>query len=149
MTDQYDAAADFFVDGPLSDSLVLDLLSAGDLSEFVGAHALFLGRVRADVHDGRRVTLLEYESYRKMALPVFDRIISETVAEHNLTLLRVHHSLGRVSAGQLCFAVAAAAGHRGAAFAGCSAAVERIKTEVPIFAREFFEDGDHIWKRNS
>ncbi|TFH05715.1 MAG: molybdenum cofactor biosynthesis protein MoaE, partial [Spirochaetales bacterium] len=59
------------------------------------------------------------------------------------------HSLGRVPAGELCFAVAASAVRRKAAMEGCQSAVERIKAEVPIVARELLEDGNHVWKRNS
>jgi len=149
MNHQYDRAADVFFDGPLPDSLVADLVGIGDGSTEVGAQALFLGRVRADLHDGRPVTGLEYESYRAMALPVLERVLSETAAAHNLSALQVRHSLGQVSVGQLCFAVVAAASHRAAALDGCSVAVERIKKEVPIFAKEFLEGGDYVWKRNS
>ena len=149
MTNQYNAPADVFVDGPLSESLLSHLMSVGDGPGAVGAQSIFLGRVRADLHDGRRVAILEYESYREMALPVLNQILSERCEAHRLSWLRVCHSIGRVKAGQLCFAVVACATHRDAARDGCSAAVERIKTEVPIFAKEFFEDGSHIWKRNT
>jgi len=149
MNHQYDRAEDVFYDGPLPDSLVADLVGIGDRSTGVGAQALFLGRVREDLHDGRPVTGIEYDSYRAMALPVLDRILSETTETHRLSGLRVRHSLGQVSVGQPCFAVVADAHHRTAAFDGCSVAVERIKKEVPIFAKEFLQGGDYLWKRNS
>ena len=143
--------ADVFVDGPLPESLVMELLNTHGPSTAGGdgAQSVFLGRVRADEHDGRRVTELDYECYREMAAPVLQAILTEVVADHGLTTLRTRHSLGRVPAGALCFAVVAAAPHRVAAVEGCRAAVERIKSEVPIYARELLEGGGHIWKRNS
>lgn len=145
MAAPHDSGRTVFVEGALPDALVLDLL--GPLPD--GGQTTFLGRVRPDLHGERRVISLEYEAYREMAVPVLDRVLAEVADEYGLTNLRARHSLGRVAAGEICFAVVATAVHRVAAFAGCQAAVERIKEEVPIFAKEELDDGSHRWKRNT
>ena len=40
--------------------------------------------------------------------------------------------------------VAVASPHRKEAFAACAYAVDRIKTVVPVWKKEVFEDG-HVW----
>ena len=61
----------------------------------------------------------------------------------------MHHSLGRIPAGQLCFFVFASAPHRQAAREAVAWVVDRIKADLPIFGREVLSDSTHVWKRNS
>ena len=66
-----------------------------------------------------------------------------------MTCLHVHHSLGRIPAGQLCFFVFASAPHRLAAREAVAWVVDRIKADLPIFGKELLSDLGHTWKRNS
>lgn len=144
--------SEVFVDGPLSPEIISQLLvpsSGATETATEGAQSIFMGRVRSDIHDGKKVVELQYESYRAMAEPIFESILAETKEKFDLTALMALHSLGSVPAGELCFAVGAWGARRAGAIDGCRAAVERIKKEVPIYAKELLEDGTHKWKRNS
>jgi molybdopterin synthase catalytic subunit len=66
-----------------------------------------------------------------------------------MTCLHVHHSLGMVEAGQLCFLVFASAPHRVQAREAVAWVVDRIKSELPIFGKEILADGAHVWKTNT
>ena|ERR1700722_394503 len=108
-----------------------------------GAVVTFLGLVR-NHNVGRRVRYLEYEAYEPLALKTFDRIATETGDRWPGVGLALHHRIGRLEVGEASVAIAAAAAHRGDAFAACRYAIERIKQIAPIWKREFFEGGD-VW----
>ena len=42
--------------------------------------------------------------------------------------------------------IAVSSPHRAAAYEASRKALERLKTEVPIWKREHFEDGDAAWR---
>ena len=108
-----------------------------------GAVVVFSGIVRAR-NQGRRVLHLEYEAYEAMVVPVFARIAREVRERFGVERLRIHHRTGRVGIGEPSVLVAAAAPHRGSAFAAARHAMNEIKRIAPIWKREFFEGGD-VW----
>jgi molybdopterin synthase catalytic subunit len=54
------------------------------------------------------------------------------------------HRLGRLEIGETSVFIAVSAAHRAAAFAACRWAIDTLKRTVPIWKKEFFEDGA-IW----
>jgi molybdopterin synthase catalytic subunit len=108
-----------------------------------GAIATFVGVVR-DNNLNRRVTHLEYEAYEPMAVKALEQIRLEAAREWPETRLAVHHRVGRLVIGEASIVIAAASAHRGAAFAACRYAIERVKQIVPIWKHEFFEGGQ-VW----
>ena len=137
-----------FVQGEIEERTLLQFLELRDADASTGAQSVFMGRVRADEIGGQRVVALEYEAYREMAGKESTRVLAETREAYNLKSLAVCHSLGRVDSGRVCIVVVATAEHREPAIDGCREAVERIKQEVPIFAKELLADGTYAWKRN-
>jgi molybdopterin synthase catalytic subunit len=105
-----------------------------------GALCLFVGVVRNE-NGGRRVRHLEYEAYEEMALPLMQQIASEAAARWPVTDLRVVHRLGRLEIGEPSVAVAVASPHRAEAFAACRYVIDAVKAQVPIWKKEFYEDG--------
>jgi molybdopterin synthase catalytic subunit len=51
------------------------------------------------------------------------------------------HRVGSLQIGDTAVLVAASAPHRAEAFAACRAAIEALKSEVPIWKKEFSPDG--------
>jgi molybdopterin synthase catalytic subunit len=137
-----------FVDGALSPEVTERIVSGYREDHAVGAHAVFHGQVRADEIEGKLVTHLDYTAYRPMADEELQRVTEETVRRYDLIRADVRHSLGEVAAGEICMIVAVASAHRRAALDAVGALVERIKNEVPIFAREILADDSHVWKKN-
>jgi MoaE-MoaD fusion protein len=92
----------------------------------------------------RDVERLEYEAYREMAEERIAAIVVEAVERHGLEAAAAEHRVGTVPLGEASVAVAAAAAHRGEAFAGAREIIDRIKAEVPIWKKEI-EAGRERW----
>lgn len=138
-----------FVEGPISAAFIGDSIAKHQTKTDIGAHDIFLGQVRADVIEGKQVVAIEYSAYEEMADKAFFEIREEAFARHKLTCMHIYHSLGRVSAGEICLFVFVSAPHRQAAFEATREIVEAIKARVPIFGKEVFGDGEHVWKVNN
>lgn len=159
---------DIFVEGPIDPAFIATSIAKHATRMDIGAHEIFLGQVRADTveradgaanagatpgqarSDNAKVAAIEYTAYRDMALERMTAIREEAFAKWpSMTCLHVHHSLGTIPAGQLCFMVFASAPHRVAAREAVAWVVDRIKAELPIFGREVLSDSTHLWKTNS
>ncbi len=84
----------------------------------------------------RDIPVLEYEAYGEMALERIAAILEDCRARHGLTAAAAEHRIGPVPALEASIIIAVSAPHRGAAFAGASAALDRIKAEAPIWKVE-------------
>jgi molybdopterin synthase catalytic subunit len=140
---------DIFVDGPIDARSIGESIAKHSTKTSIGAHEIFLGQVRADVIDGRAVEAIEFTAYKEMAAPLMTQIRDEAFSRWPLTCLHVHHSLGRIGAGQLCFMVFASAAHRREAREAVAWVTDQVKERLPIFGKEIFAEGGHVWKKNS
>ncbi|WP_324289933.1 molybdopterin converting factor subunit 1 [Pyxidicoccus sp. MSG2] len=127
------------VDRPLRLEEVVEAVGG----EAFGGLVTFSGSVRNQTK-GRRVLRLEYEAYAPMAEKKLAEIGAEAAAQWPGTRLAIVHRVGTLVPGELAVVIAAAAPHRKEAFRGCEHAIERLKQDVPIWKKEFFEDGD-VW----
>lgn len=109
-----------------------------------GAIVTFLGVTR-NHHDGRRVQRLAYEAYEAMAQGKARAILEEVARAHDLGKILVRHRLGAVPIGEASIVVVVSAPHREAAFAAAKTVMDRIKREVPIFKKEFFDGEGSSW----
>lgn len=107
-----------------------------------GGVSLFVGVVR-DTNDGRAVTRLDYEAYATMAVAEMQRIADEIAAEIPGVRLAAAHRVGSLSVGDIAVVCAASAVHRGEAFRACRALIDRIKSRVPVWKREWGPDGPY------
>jgi molybdopterin synthase catalytic subunit len=89
----------------------------------------------------REVPSLEYEAYAEMAEPKLRAIAEEEAARHGLCAVAVQHRVGTVALSEPSVIVAASAAHRGEAFAGARAVIDRVKAEAPIWKVEVEADG--------
>jgi molybdopterin synthase catalytic subunit len=111
-----------------------------------GAIATFLGTSRSVSHDRNRVDrpvqTLWYEAYGPMALKKLREIADQAEWRFEVTAVAVVHRTGEVPVGEASVAIAVSAPHRAAAFDACRFVIDEIKTSVPIWKRERFEDGE-------
>jgi molybdopterin synthase catalytic subunit len=119
----------------------IDLASLQQTMPRDGALCLFVGVVRNE-NGGRSVLRLEYEAYEEMALPLMREIAAETHRRFPVTLVRLVHRLGTLEIGEPSVAVAVASPHRAEAFAACRFAIDTLKTQVPIWKKELYADGE-------
>ena len=108
-----------------------------------GGIVTFIGNVRG-INHGKSVSHLEYEAYGSMAIASMQQIATEIEAEMPGTQIAVEHRTGRLAIGEAAVAIAASAPHRAQAFAACQAMIDRLKQRVPIWKKEFAEDGE-VW----
>jgi molybdopterin converting factor subunit 1 len=108
-----------------------------------GAVVIFEGTVRNHTN-GRPTRYLEYECYETMALRQMERIGREVARKFGLGRIGIVHRLGRLEIGEVSVAIVATAPHRRQAFEAAREAIDRLKREVPIWKKEFFEDGA-VW----
>ena len=123
-------------------------LSVDDALAFVrddafGGVVVFLGTVR-NRSRGKRILRLEYEAYAEMAEAKMREIAARLEREHAPLRIVMHHRVGDLAIGDVAVVVAAAAPHRDAAFAAARAAIDELKTIVPIWKKEHAEDGA-VW----
>jgi molybdopterin synthase catalytic subunit len=137
-----------FVQGAISALFVSESIQKHSSNTGIGAHSIFLGQVRSDNIEGKIVTAIEYTSYEEMALQKMQEIREEIFLKYPLTCMHIHHSLGVITAGEICLFVFTSAVHRKEAIDACEEVVQRIKKELPVWGKELFEDFSHQWKEN-
>jgi len=108
-----------------------------------GAVCTFAGLVRNHSR-GQRVTHLEYQAYREMAEKKMRQVAEEIEERFGVTRLAMEHRVGALRIGEVAVGIAAASPHRDAAFKACRYAIDRIKQIVPIWKKEFGENGA-VW----
>jgi len=135
--------------GPILPEKIATSIAHHQVKTNIGAHDIFLGQVRADEVDGKKVVAIEFSAYEELAEQKIHEIREEAFTKFDITCLHIYHSIGRINAGELCFFVFTSSAHRKAAMDSCQYLVERIKAEVPIFGKELFEDETSQWKVNN
>ena len=138
-----------FQEGSITPEFIAQSIAKHQSKTTIGAHDIFLGQVRADVIDGKTVTGIEYTAYEEMANAAFHEIREATFERFELTCMHIYHSLGVVPTGEICLFVFASSPHRKVVFKAIEYIVEEIKTKVPIFGKELFDDATHQWKVNT
>src|ERR1700732_1137087 len=108
-----------------------------------GAVVTFDGCVRNQSH-GRPTLYLDYEAYESMALAKMQEIAAEVHAKFAIDRVAIAHRLGRLEIGETSVFIAVSAPHRAAAFDACGYAIDTLKRSVPIWKKEYFEDGA-VW----
>jgi len=105
-----------------------------------GAVAVFDGIVRNHSR-GRRTLYLEYTAYEPMALRQMELLAKQALKNFAIRDLRIVHRLGRLQIGETSVYIVVASAHRAAAFDACRWLIDTLKKQVPIWKKEFFEDG--------
>jgi MoaE-MoaD fusion protein len=108
-----------------------------------GAVVTFDGCVR-NHSQGRRTLYLEYEAYEPMALSKMREIAAQVHEKFAIDRVAIAHRLGRLEIGETSVFIAVSAAHRAAAFDACRFAIDTLKRTVPIWKKEYFEDGA-VW----
>jgi len=108
-----------------------------------GAIVTFDGFVRNQSHN-RTTLYLDYEAYESMALTKMGEIAAELHKGYRVHRVAIVHRLGRLEIGETSVFIAISAPHRAAAFDACRFAIDTLKRTVPIWKKEYFEDGA-VW----
>lgn len=118
------------------------------LSKQCGATSIFLGTTR-DNFRGKKVLQLDYECYEEMAEKEMKKIC-KTLRDKfpNLFHIMIHHRLGSVPMMETSIMVATSSPHRKDAIEATQLCVDLVKSNVPIWKKELYEDGSSAWMSN-
>jgi molybdopterin synthase catalytic subunit len=122
----------------VTEAVVSKLKQPGD-----GAAVIFEGVVRDNTR-GRRTLYLDYEAYEPMALRQMEDLAEQARAQFHVDGVSIIHRIGRLEIGETSVLIAVAAAHRGHAFDACRWIIDTLKKTVPIWKKEYFEDGA-VW----
>ena len=113
------------------------------LSPESGGIDLFIGTVR-NATKGKKVFKLEFEAYNQMAINEMQKIATQAFEQWPVQKVLIHHRTGVLNVGEVPVIIAVSAAHRDAAFDACRYIIDTLKQTVPIWKKEFFEDGE-VW----
>jgi MoaE-MoaD fusion protein len=108
-----------------------------------GAIVIFDGIVRNHSR-GRATRYLEYEAYEEMALKVMQELATQALQKFPIRNVALVHRLGHLEIGESSVLIAVFSAHRSAAFEACRWIIDTLKKTVPIYKKEYFEDGA-VW----
>ena len=108
-----------------------------------GAAVVFEGVVRNQTR-GRRTLYLDYEAYEEMALAEMEKLAEQALKQFAVRDVALVHRLGRLEIGEASVLVVVSSAHRAAAFDACRWLIDTLKRTVPIWKKEYFEDGA-VW----
>ena len=138
-----------FIQGAIPSEFIVQSIAKHQSKKKIGAHNIFLGQVRADVVNNKAVKAIDYSTYEDMANAKFHEIREAAFEQFDLSCMHIYHSLGTVNAGEICLFVFVSSPRRKNLFEALEYIVEEIKSKVPVFGKEIFEDSTHQWKVNS
>jgi len=118
---------------------VLDRMKRGE----DGAAVVFEGVVRNQTR-GRKTLYLDYEAYEAMALRQMEYLAEQALKQFQAREVALVHRLGRLEIGETSVLIVVASAHRAAAFDACRWLIDTLKRTVPIWKKEYFEDGA-VW----
>jgi molybdopterin synthase catalytic subunit/molybdopterin converting factor small subunit len=108
-----------------------------------GAAVVFEGVARNNTR-GRRTLYLDYEAYEPMALQQLNGLAEQARDRFGVAGVSIVHRLGRLEIGETSVLIVVASAHRSAAFEACRWIIDTLKKTVPIWKKEYFEDGA-VW----
>ena len=111
-----------------------------------GAMALFIGVARGETKKGEQVQKLTLEAYEENANQILIDICNDLSKKPGIVDVQIHHLLGDFVVGEDLVYVLVSGGHRNDVYPILQEAVERYKTEAPIFKKEHVIDakGDSL-----
>jgi molybdopterin converting factor subunit 1 len=108
-----------------------------------GAVIVFEGIVRDNTR-GRRTLYLDYHAYEEMAVKQMDALVEQAQRDYKIEQARIIHRLGRMEIGETSVWIGVSSPHRAAAYEASRFLIDTLKKTVPIWKKEFFEDGA-VW----
>jgi len=129
-----------FAHEPVSGEQVRRLVADGAS----GAYVAFEGWVR-DHNEGRQVLRLEYEAYETLGVKEGERILREAEERFGTASTYCVHRLGLLEIGDIAVIVGISTPHRDEAFAACRYIIDEVKHRVPIWKKEYYDNGDSGW----
>jgi len=105
-----------------------------------GSDLIFIGKVR-DSSQNKKVLYIDYDIYSEMAVKELNKIADEAGSLHNLSRTIIIHRYGRVTTGEASILIIVSSPHRDSSYTASRYIIDEIKKRVPIWKKEFYNDG--------
>ncbi|MDH5815216.1 MAG: molybdenum cofactor biosynthesis protein MoaE [Candidatus Nezhaarchaeota archaeon] len=122
--------------GSISLQDIIEDVKRGPQARRIGCILTFTGVVRGIASNGSEVVKLEYEAYDEAARLKLEEIVRDLKKIQGIVDVRIHHFVGSLSVGEDIVYIVVAAEHREEGFNALREAIERLKSEVPIWKKE-------------
>ncbi|MDQ3019557.1 MAG: molybdenum cofactor biosynthesis protein MoaE [Bacteroidota bacterium] len=129
----------YFINGKIEPAFIGEQILMHQNKTDIGAHSIFLGQVRNDERDGKKVIKIIYTAYGEMAEKEISKIRELILKKYELKCLHVFHSIGEINSGEISIFVFGSMSHRKNLSEAIKETVDLIKTDVPIWKKEIFE----------
>jgi len=127
-----------------SEPLNVDQLRAALKNPTAGAVVIFEGRAR-NHHEGRTVIKLFYEAYEVMANEMLITFREDALQRFQLTECMIHHRMGEVPITETSVVIGCTSAHRKESFQATMWLMDTIKSQLPIWKKEFYTDQTSAW----
>lgn len=101
----------------------------------------FSGIIRPD-KSGKILKGLYYDYHETMALKILTNLVQEVMEKFKITDAVALHRVGYVQVGEISLYVAIASEHREEGLEAMKWLLDQIKTKVPIWKKDIYEDGE-------
>jgi molybdopterin synthase catalytic subunit len=108
-----------------------------------GGVVIFQGVVRGE-SNGKRVDQMSIEVYEEMAITQLEDIRMEAMEKFPVQDIVIIHRYGDLQVGDNIVLIVIVAAHRASAFDACKYCIDELKVRVPIWKKEYTEDGE-VW----
>ena len=71
-------------------------------------------------------------------------IAAKAMRQFAIKKILIHHAEGLLNIGEIPVIIGVASAHRNAAFEACQFTIDTLKETVPIWKKEYFDDGE-VW----
>lgn len=111
------------------------------VSRRIGGIAVFIGTAR-DFSKGKKVNKLFYEHYPAVAQKKLEEIRKKALKKFDVVEISIIHKIGEIKPGENIVIIVVGAEHREDAFKACRWCIDELKRTVPIWKKEFTENGE-------
>jgi molybdopterin synthase catalytic subunit len=119
-------------------------LKKGFANPNAGAFACFEGWVR-DHNEGKKVKALSYEAFEPLCVSEAEKILAEAKRQFGTLEAKCYHRAGDLKIGEMAVWVGVTTAHRDEAFKACRFIIDEVKVRLPIWKKEYYENGDSGW----
>ena len=109
-----------------------------------GAYCGFEGWIR-NRNEGHSVLRLEYEAYEPLVISEGEAVLAEAQAKFPHLHAHCIHRTGLLEIGECADWGGVSSPHRGEAFQACRYIIDNLKLRLPIWKKEYYEDGHSGW----
>ncbi|MGQ4892362.1 MAG: molybdenum cofactor biosynthesis protein MoaE [Candidatus Njordarchaeia archaeon] len=123
---------------------LIEILKRNPKADKCGAIVFFIGIVKGQSKDGKKLKKLEYDSDIEKAEEVMENIRTNILEKYpQVKEILIYHVIDELNVGDETIFIGALGEHRRETFEAAREALDRVKQEAPIWKKEVTVEGEH------